>query len=393
MNILLFTQSLAGGGAERTVATLANHWTERGWEVTVVTLASRAEDFYALHPVVQRIALDLAGPSGGPLAGAVHNVRRVRALRRLLEGVRPEVAVAMMSTPNVLLALAGRSVPGLVTVGSERCYPPHAPLGRAWNAARRRAYGRLDAVVALTEECRRWIESHTSARFVPVIPNAVTYPLPSIPPRIAPDAVLPTGRKVVMAVGRLDPVKNLQALLDAFAGLAPAHPDWDLVILGDGPERGALRSAVDAAGLTGRVILPGIAGNVGEWHARADLYVLTSRSEGFPNALAEALCHGVPAVSVDCDTGPRDIVRHGVDGLLVAPDDPAALARALDRLMRNPELRRQFALKAPEARARFSIDRVAGMWEALFSRLATARMGAGQGAGAAGATGWRDFLS
>jgi len=380
MNILLFTQSLAGGGTERTVATLANHWTERGWEVTVATLASRIEDFYVLHPEVQRIALGLAGPSGGPLAGTLHNVRRVRALRRLLDGLCPQVAVAMMSTPNVLLALAGRGVPGLVTVGSERCYPPHAPLGRLWSAARRQLYGRLDAVVALTEECGRWIETHTSARSVPVIPNAVAYPLPSMPPCIAPDAVLPTGRKAMIAVGRLDPVKNLQALLDAFALLAPAHPDWDLVLLGEGPERGALRAAVGAAGLAGRVILPGIVGNVGEWHARATLYVLTSRSEGFPNALAEALCHGVPAVSVDCDTGPRDIVRHGVDGLLVAPDDPAALARALDLLMGNHELRRQFALRAAEARARFSIDRVAGMWEALFGQLAAARMATGQDA-------------
>jgi glycosyltransferase involved in cell wall biosynthesis len=390
MNILLFTQSLAGGGTERTVATLANHWATRGCEVTVATLAPQAEDFYGLHPAVARVALDLAGPGGNPIAGAWQNLQRVRALRRLLEQVRPGVAVAMMSTPNVLLALAGRGLPGLVAVGSEHCYPPHAPLGRLWSAARRRTYGRLGAVVALTDECRRWIETHTSARSVPVIPNAVACPLPSIPPRIAPDAVLAPGRKALLAVGRLDPVKNLQALLAAFARLAPVHPDWDLVLLGDGPERGALRSAVGALGLDGRVVLPGIAGNVGEWHARADLYVLTSHSEGFPNALAEALCHGVPAVSVDCDTGPRDIVRHGVDGLLVAPDDPTALAQALGRLMGDAALRRQFAARAGEARERFSIERIAALWEALFVQLAVASASAARGAGAASR---QEFLS
>ncbi|MFL6630759.1 MAG: glycosyltransferase [Massilia sp.] len=390
MNILLFTQSLAGGGTERTVATLANHWTTRGWEVTVATLAPQAEDFYGLHPAVARVALDLAGPSGNPIAAARQNLRRVRALRRLLERVRPGVAVAMMSTPNVLLALAGRGLPGLVAVGSEHCYPPHAPLGRLWSAARRRTYGRLGAVVALTDECRCWIETHTSARSVPVIPNAVACPLPSIPPRIAPDAVLAPGRKVLLAAGRLDPVKNLEALLAAFARLAPVHPDWDLVLLGDGPERGALHAAIGALGLGGRVVLPGIAGNVGEWHARADLYVLTSHSEGFPNALAEALCHGVPAVSVDCDTGPRDIVRHGVDGLLVAPGDPAALAQALGQLMGDGALRRQFAARAAEARERFSIERIAALWEALFVRLAATQAAAARGAGAASR---QEFLS
>lgn len=370
MNVLLFTQSLAGGGAERTVATLANHWAARGWDVTVATLAPRSEDFYGLHCAVRRVALDLAGDSGNPVRGALRNLRRVRALRRLLEQLRPAAAVAMMSTPNVLLALASRGMPGLVAVGSERCYPPHAPLGRLWSAARRRTYGRLSAVVALTGECARWIETHTSARCVPVIPNAVAHPLPSAPPWIAPDAVLVPGRRAMLAVGRLDGVKNLGALLAVFARLAPRYADWDLVILGEGPERAALQASVSALGLDGRVAMPGIAGNVAQWHARCDLYVLTSHSEGFPNALAEALCHGLPAVSVDCDTGPRDIVRHGVDGLLVVPDDPAALAQALDRLMGDGELRRQFAARALDARQRFSIDRVAGMWEALFEQLA-----------------------
>lgn len=369
MKILLFTHSLAGGGAERTVATLANHWADRGWDVTVVTLAPRDQDFYALHGGVRRIALDLAGESGSPLAAARHNLRRVRELRRLLALLRPEVALAMMSTPNVLLALASQAMPWLVRVGSERCYPPHAPLDWPWSGARRLLYGRLDAVVALTDECRRWIATHTSAHTVPVIPNAVIYPLPCAAPWVMPNEVVGSERRVLLAVGRLDPVKNLDGLLAVFARLADRHPDWDLVILGEGPERSALQAARAALGLADRVALPGIAGNVAQWHARCDLYVLSSHSEGFPNALAEALCHGMPVVSVDCDTGPRDIIRHGIDGLLVAPGDPDALESALDALMGNDAIRRQFAARAANARQRLSIERVAGMWEALFNRL------------------------
>lgn len=389
MNILLFTQSLAGGGAERTVATLANHWARRGWDVTVATLAPQSEDFYALDAAVRRVAFDLAGDSGNPLSGLLQNLRRVRALRRLLDERRPHVAVAMMSTPNVLLALAGTGMPGLVLVGSERCYPPHAPLGRLWTALRRHAYGRLSAMVALTSECGRWIETHTSARAVPVIPNAVAYPLPRGTPAIAPAAVLAPGRKALLAVGRLDAVKNFGALIHAFSLVAARHADWDLVILGEGPERAALQASVGALALEGRVAMPGIVGNVADWHARCDLYVLTSHSEGFPNALAEALCHGLPAVSVDCDTGPRDIIRHGVDGLLVAPGDPAALARALDVLMADGALRRQFADRARDARQRFCIDRIAGLWETLFSQLAAVRPAPVRDAGALDGQGYR----
>jgi len=369
MRILLFTHSLAGGGAERTVATLANHWAGLEWDVTVVTLAPQGEDFYGLHRDVRRIALGLSGDSGSPLDAALRNLQRIRALRRLLKHLRPQVALAMMSTPNVLLALASQGMSWLVRVGSERCYPPHAPLDRAWGTARRLVYGRLDAVVALTDECSRWIATHTSARSVPVIPNAVTFPLPCGAPWIVPNRVIAPWRRVLLAVGRLDPVKNLEGLLAVFARLANRHPGWDLVILGEGPERSALQVASVALGLEGRVLMPGIAGNIAHWHARCDLYVLSSHSEGFPNALAEALCHGMPVVSVDCDTGPRDIIRHGIDGLLVAPGDPAALERALDSLMGNSAFRQQFAAQAADARQRFSIERIAGMWETLFSQL------------------------
>ena len=101
---------------------------------------------------------------------------------------------------------------------------------------------------------------------------------------------------------------------------------------------------------------------------------MSSRFEGFPNTLAEALAHGLPAVSFDCDTGPRDIIRHGIDGLLVPPDDAGALGVALSGVMADDALRARLAQRAVDARERFSIERVAAMWEQLFSEpLGTAR--------------------
>jgi glycosyltransferase involved in cell wall biosynthesis len=174
---------------------------------------------------------------------------------------------------------------------------------------------------------------------------------------------------VLLAVGRLNAVKNFEVLTRAFSELAAKYRDWDLVILGEGPERSLLESRIRDHKLETRIVMPGIAGNVGAWFERADLYVMTSRSEGFPNALAEALAHGLPAVSFDCNTGPRDIIRHGVDGLLVPPDDSAALVDALDRVMGDADLRKQLAARAHEARDRFSVEKIAGMWEVLFREL------------------------
>ena len=369
MKILLLMHSLSAGGAERAACTLANFWAGKGSEVTIVTLAPVSADFYPLDRRVGRISLDLAGASRHALHGLWQNTRRVMALRRLLRSLRPDIALAMMSTPNVLLALASLWLPALQTIGSERCYPPHAPLGRLWHVLRRTLYGRLSAMVALTGECAHWIETRTSASRVVVIPNAIAWPLPDNPPRRSLPRLCQPQRKRLLAVGRLDPVKNFDALIVAFARLAGAFPEWDLVILGEGPERARLAATIGRMGLVQRVAMPGMAGNVAYWYGQADLFALTSLSEGFPNVLAEAMAHGVPAVSVDCNTGPRDIIRHGIDGLLVPPDDIAALSEALSRVMGDAALRGQLAINATQARERFSVEKIGQMWETLFLSL------------------------
>jgi len=374
MKIVLFTNSLEGGGAERAAATLANFWAGQGWEVTLLTLSSQDADFYRLDARVGRIALHLSDESGNVLQALWLNLRRVKALRRTLLQLQPDVALSLMSTPNVLLAFAARRLPGLAAIGSEHDYPPHAPLGSIWTALRSAMYGRLAAVVALTQETARWLGSNSSARRIAVIPNATVWPLPKQAPSISPASLVPAARKVLLAVGRLTTVKNFNVLIEAFSSVAIDHGDWDLVILGEGPQRAALEAAIGARGLDRRILMPGIAGNVGDWYELAKLYVMTSRSEGFPNTLAEALAHGLPAVSVDCDTGPRDIVRHEIDGLLVPPEDSPALVAALDRLMGDADLRAAMGARAVDARQRFSVEHVSSRWEQLFNDLRRPRL-------------------
>lgn len=369
MKLVIFINNLAGGGAERVAATLANYWTQKKWDITIVTLASQNLDFYTLDPAVRRISLDLAGDSVGVLDALRKNVRRVIALRQFLKQQRPDVVMSMMSTPNVLLAFASLGIRNLHTIGTEHCYPPHLPLGTIWNVLRSRMYGRLSAVVALTQECADWINTHSSAKRIPIIPNAACWPLPVKLPIIAPTSLCPSERKVLLAVGRLTKQKNFEVLINVFSKLALKHPTWDLVILGEGPERPRLEAQIKDAACGARIFMPGIAGNVGEWYTRADLYVMSSRFEGFPNVLAEALAHGLPAVSFDCDTGPRDIIRHGLDGLLVQAGNAPDLQAALDRVMGDSHLRQEMATRAVDARDRFSIEKIVGMWEDLFNTL------------------------
>jgi glycosyltransferase involved in cell wall biosynthesis len=368
MKLLFLIHSLAPGGAERVTSNLANHWAHSGHEVTIVTVERAELDHYTLAPSVRRMALGLAGDSAGSLAALNGNLRRVIAVRRVLSQERPDVAIAMMTQANVLLAIASFGL-RLRTIGSERTHPAQMPVGRMWNALRRFWYGRLDAVVVLAGETQDWLSRHTSARNIAVIANPVPWPFPRQEPLLPVWNGRESGRRLLLAVGRLSQEKGFLTLIACFAALARVHPEWDLVILGKGGQRPELEALVRTHGLEGRVRLPGVAGNIGDWYAAADLFVMSSRFEGFPNTLAEAMSHGIPAVSFDCDTGPRDIIRHEVDGLLVAPEDAAAMASALDRLMEDEALRARYATRACEARERFSPDTTISKWERLFEHV------------------------
>ena len=129
--------------------------------------------------------------------------------------------------------------------------------------------------------------------------------------------------------------------------------------------RVALEDLRDCLGLTDRILLPGRVSNPEAALKQADLFVLPSRFEGFPMALCEAMAAGLPVIAADCPTGPREIIRPDVDGILIPPEDPAALAAALARLMDDDALRHRLGGRAAEVVDRFSVDRIMAMWEAI----------------------------
>ncbi len=361
--VLLFIHSLHGGGAERVAADLSAHWAAEGSEVMVVTQEGAEGDVYALHPKVRREVMNTAGEGGG-LRGILSNVQRVRALRRVVKAFRPDIVLGMMTTASVLSVLACTGL-GCRVIATEHTHPPSQTLSGFWQRLRRLTYPRAARVVALTRGTADWLERHVPGSRLAVIPNPVHFPLPRAEPILPPPAA--PERKRLLAVGRLHADKGFDLLVQAFARLAPSHPDWDLVILGEGGERAALEAQVRDAGLESRVSMPGRAGNVGDWYDSVHLYVLTSRFEGLSNTLLESMASGLAAVSFDCDTGPREIVREGVDGVLVRPNgDVPALCKALDAVMIDDNGRTRMAQAATEVRDRFSAARVLRKWQELF---------------------------
>ena len=364
--------SLAGAGVARVMLNLAGDWSEAGADMTVATLMRGAGDAYPVPAGVRRIALDLPGKSSDRRSLLRNNIALVAGLRRILRRERPDIAIAHGTISFSALALARSR--DCIAIGAEHIHPPSAIdnnpiLGRLRTLAVRLLLPRLDAAVALTSQSADWLRAHTSARHVAAIPNAIALPVADGAPRLPPADTVAPQRRILLAVGQFARYKGFDRLLDAFAQLAPRHPDWDLVILGEGRQRPALEAQAARLGLDGRAHLPGHAGNVADWYRAAGAFVLSSRWEGWGMVLVEAMAHGCAVLSVDCDTGPRDIIRDGEDGLLVAQNDPAALVAGLDRLLGDAALRMRLGGRAVEVVERFSPQRIRARWQALFDEL------------------------
>jgi GalNAc-alpha-(1->4)-GalNAc-alpha-(1->3)-diNAcBac-PP-undecaprenol alpha-1,4-N-acetyl-D-galactosaminyltransferase len=356
MHVAFVIASLAAGGAERVASSLANYWSSVGDEVTMATLDFEKTDFYSLSPLVERVALGLGEVSSNPFRRITKNFRRVRQLRRVIRQSRPDVIVSFLAHTNVV-ALAAALGSGVPVVVSERSNPIQSPVGRAVDLLRHVLYPRAHALVVQTEAVAEWARRVVKAASVWVIPNPVH------PPTTQLHSFQEQRSLTVLAMGRLVPVKGFDVLLQAFAWCARSHHDWTLRIVGDGPERGRLEALADKLGITTRVRLDPFLKEPEAAFKSAGLFALSSRYEGFPNVLLEAMASGLPVISFDCPNGPKEIIRDGLDGVLVPANNVEVLAEGMDRLMGAEDERKRLAASAIQVAERFSLTKVATMWQ------------------------------
>jgi glycosyltransferase involved in cell wall biosynthesis len=299
----------------------------------------------------------------------------VLALRALLKAEAPDVIVSILTNVNVGAVLATRGL-GFPLLVNEQVHPPCYDMGRTWHTLRRLTYPFASRVVMLTPEGCDWLAAEMPSAKGVVIPNPVQRPLLGHAAAIPPHQFVSPNEKLLLAAGRLVDQKGFDLLISAFRQLPSTCTNWKLVILGEGQKRRTLTDQIATLGMEQRVFLPGAVGNIGAWYDATDLYVLSSRFEGFPGVLGEAMAHGCPVVAYDCDTGPRSMVREGIDGVLVEPTgDVSALAEALARVMIDDGARERMASRAAEILDRYSIERILEMWDREFeacSRSASA---------------------
>lgn len=370
VNLTLVITSMSSGGAERVMSTMANYWIEKGMTITLVTLDSTNSDFYELHPRIKRIGLDLMIESLNPLQAIKHNLNRLRKLRAAIKSSKPDVVISFLDRMNVLTLLATRGL-GVKVIVSERIFPPLHNYGKLWSLLRRISYPWANAVVIQSVQSLGWVEEITGRGTAIVIPNPIMEPSDDRESEALLSNLIPqsTVTKTIVAMGRLDYQKGFDILIKTFADVARSNSDWRLVIFGEGKERNALVRLSGMLGIADRVYLPGRVTKPMSFIRQADIFVLSSRYEGFPNALMEAMACGVAVISFDCFSGPREIIRNGIDGLLVPPEDMNALAEALQHLISDEAERKRVAERAPDVITRFGLEKVMGMWETTLLKV------------------------
>lgn len=357
MKIDLVISSLNSGGAQRVVAVLANKFVDRGHEVRLLTF-SPVEDSYELDPRIERIKY------GSKFF--IFNFTSVKCLLFLLKfyfkkNNRPDI----ISSHATLMGYA--TIPISILYNIKLTVSEHTNHFRGKKSITNRLlwdflYRFPDAVVILTKYDLPFFQKRNKNTII--IHNPSTYkPL---------EDVHLEREKIILAVGNINryKIKGFDNLLEVSAKVLPKHKDWKLKIVGAGNEGLlVLKEKAQDLNINNQVIFTGFRSDVNVLMQRAEIFVLSSRFEGLPMALLEAMSQKMACVSYDCISGPSEIITHNINGILVKNQDQEDMIFQLNRVIQDETLREHLRKNIDQSLNKFSIDEVIKQWENLFKRM------------------------
>lgn len=354
-------KSDAYGGVETVARNLANSFSTK---YDVFYLGLLGEKNTSDNRMKEEVKID-------SLLQSSYENKRLRALQRVV--LRPmyswikknhiDTIVVMGHYPAFLLA------PLMRIISAKFVFCDHGALINQWHEMKPTlmrfiASKACDRIVVLTKKSYDdYIEKfHTN-------PNKITYIYNWIEPTVNDSEQYDASSHKLLSVGRLSREKGFDQLVEAMALVAKNHSDWMLDIYGDGEEEDNLKQRINELNLAQHVILKGKTNNIRDYYKNYAAYVMPSYREGLPLTLLEAKINMLPIISFDVDTGPREIIRDGIDGFLVEPKNIEALAEKICELIENKELRESFSEKAKENLNLFEKESILPKWRALFEEI------------------------
>lgn len=358
--IVFYTGSLGKGGAQRVIVNLAEYLVKKEYPVTIVTIYS-TEDEYQLPENVKRVFSDITGEEVS--SNRVKNfISRVRKLRRIWKEEEPGIIVSFIGKNNfmALLTAAGLKIPVITSVRGEPTEEYATLVSRFLSKT---LMGFSAGLILQTKDVfsyfPKWIQRKAVLLENPLNPDFID------------EYYTGERKKEIVTVGRLDSNKNQKLIIDAFLTIAEEFPDVSLILYGNGEDKEKLTEYVLKSGYENRISLPGPIHNVKERIQQAKIFVLSSNTEGMPNALLEAMALGIPSISTDCPCGgPRLLMEGKENGILVPVGEVEPMAEAMRTILRDEELWQKYSENAYQIVNNLKPEVVNRKWEEYFNSVA-----------------------
>ncbi|NLC31635.1 MAG: glycosyltransferase family 4 protein [Candidatus Moranbacteria bacterium] len=338
--ICLITPSLERGGFERVLTLIANHADDIGIKVKIICLIKNKIE-YTLN---DNIIID--SPKKPYKGGLIEKIRIIKYLIKTLRKESPDTILSFSEVFNPLSIISAK-LAGCKIFISDRS-SPEKKLSIQTRFLQKILYPLSDGIIAQTEQSKKKAKSKKYNRNIKVIAN----PLRSID-----DSIKKKYNNIVISMGKLIPSKNFSDLIDIFIEADP-NKKWQLIILGDGPERKNLEKKIKDLKEENRIKLVGSVKNVDYYFSLSSIFSFTSLSEGFPNALSEAIAFPLASIAYNCSAGPADIIKDGENGYLIPLLNKDIYVEKLSKLMESVNLNKKMISNYQEYRNKYSKNKI-----------------------------------
>ncbi|WP_299128694.1 glycosyltransferase [uncultured Winogradskyella sp.] len=351
--------AMSPGGAERVITNLSNQLIN-DFEVTIITFTEE-EPFYPLNESVNIVPCfkTLEAPKSA-IGSLKLNYKLLKRVSKITKEHNIDLLIGFITSANVIATLAAKlnKIPCLI---SERNDPLKGDIPKFWLILRKLVYPKADCLIVQTEKVKQVYANTIKTKEMVVLPNPISTDLSKLRKDYSTDR-----ENIILSVGTFNNDKRQERIISAFEDLQ--LDDWQLLLLGDGPNESKLKTIVKDRNLSHKVTLIPKVKNVEDYYNKAKIFAFASKAEGFPNVLLEAMHFGLPSLSTDCNYGPSELIEDGQNGFLVPVNDQDLFVEKLGELVFKKELHVAFSKKSRDTTEKFIDTHVTSSWKKLILR-------------------------